>query len=110
MIHRSKVAIAALIDALATPASAKELVGRMKNQAVGGAMVFEPMLMRASIDDVIRFVPTDSGHNAQSIQGILPAGAAPIMASWAGRWLSKSPKRGFTGSSADRISGWGWSR
>lgn len=79
MIHRSKVAIAALIVALATPASARELVVRMKNQGVGGAMVFEPMLTRASIGDVIRFVPADSGHNAQSIPGILPAGAAPIM-------------------------------
>lgn len=79
MSHRSKLAVVALFVSLAMPASAKELVVRMKNQGVGGAMVFEPMLTRASIGDVIRFVPTDPGHNAQSISGMLPAGAAPIM-------------------------------
>jgi len=97
MIYRTKVAIAALVISFATQASARELVVRMKNQGVGGAMVFEPMLTRASIGDIIRFVPTDPGHNAQSIPSMLPAGAAPITGPFGKELVVKVTKAGLYG-------------
>ena len=47
---------------------------RMLNKGEAGAMVFEPAYVRAEPGDVIRFVPTDKGHNVESIDGMLPDG------------------------------------
>jgi pseudoazurin len=38
----------------------------------GEKMVFSQELIRAEVGDVIRFVPTDRSHNAQSVKGALP--------------------------------------
>ncbi|WP_299673896.1 plastocyanin/azurin family copper-binding protein [uncultured Roseobacter sp.] len=44
-----------------------------KNDA-GDRMVFGEELIRAEVGDVIRFVPTDKSHNAQSVKRALPEG------------------------------------
>ena len=44
-----------------------------KNDA-GDRMVFTQELIRAEVGDVIRFLPTDRYHNAQSVKGGLPDG------------------------------------
>ena len=38
----------------------------------GDRMVFSEELIRAEVGDVIRFVPTDKSHNAQSVKSALP--------------------------------------
>jgi pseudoazurin len=50
----------------------------MRNRGSEGAMVFEPSFVRAEVGDRIRFVPTDLGHNAETIAGILPVGTTPM--------------------------------
>jgi pseudoazurin len=60
--------------ACAQPASAKDIVVQMKNQGAAGMMVFEPAYVQAKIGDTVHFVPTDSGHNAEPIPGMLPDG------------------------------------
>lgn len=40
----------------------------------GDKMVFSQELIRAEVGDVIRFVPTDRSHNAQSVRDALPEG------------------------------------
>lgn len=40
----------------------------------GDRMVFSQELIRAEVGDVIRFIPTDKSHNAQSIKDALPEG------------------------------------
>ncbi|KUF10325.1 pseudoazurin [Pseudoponticoccus marisrubri] len=47
---------------------------RMLNRGDAGVMVYEPAFVRAAPGDTVRFVPTDSGHNAESIDGMLPEG------------------------------------
>lgn len=47
---------------------------RMLNRGTTGSMVFEPALIRARVGDVVRFIPTDPGHNAELIRGMAPAG------------------------------------
>ena len=40
----------------------------------GDRMVFSQELVRAEVGDIIRFLPTEKGHNAQSVKGALPDG------------------------------------
>ncbi len=66
--------IGAGLALLAQPALAREIVVRMKNQGAGGIMVFEPAYVGAAVGDTVRFVPTDAGHNAGPISGMVPDG------------------------------------
>lgn len=64
-------ALAALIGA---PLHAATHEVEMLNRGADGAMVFEPAYVAAAPGDEIVFVPTDRGHNVESIEGMLPAG------------------------------------
>ncbi|TIO29414.1 pseudoazurin [Mesorhizobium sp.] len=64
--------------AFAGTASAAEFEVRMLNKGEKGAMVFEPDFVKASPGDTIRFVPTDKGHNAETVKGMIPHGAEPF--------------------------------
>jgi pseudoazurin len=55
-------------------ANAAEFEVLMLNKGEKGGMVFEPDLIQAAPGDTIKFVPTDKGHNAESIKGMLPDG------------------------------------
>ena len=69
---------ASAVMAFAGSAGAAEFEVRMLNRGEKGAMVFEPDFVRAAPGDTIRFVPTDKGHNAEIIAGMLPDGAEPF--------------------------------
>lgn len=62
----------------AASASAAELTVKMRNQGAEGPMVFEPSSAKLKPGDTIRFVPTDAGHNVESIPGLAPAGVPPV--------------------------------
>lgn len=68
----------AMLCFASSPALAKEYVVQMKNQGADGTMVFDPPYVSAKVGDVVRFVPTDLGHNAGPIplKGLLPDGVA----------------------------------
>ncbi|PRD41850.1 pseudoazurin [Phyllobacterium phragmitis] len=61
--------------AFAASAGAAEFEVKMLNKGEKGVMVFEPSFVKAAPGDTIRFVPTDKGHNAESIKGMIPDGA-----------------------------------
>lgn len=61
--------------ALSNSAHAAEHEVMMLNKGEKGAMVFQPAFVSAAPGDVIRFVPTDKSHNAETIKGMLPDGA-----------------------------------
>lgn len=69
---------AAAAIAFAGVAGAAEFEVKMLNRGEKGAMIFEPDFIRAAPGDTIRFVPTDQGHNAEIIAGMLPDGAEPF--------------------------------
>lgn len=48
-----------------------------KNEA-GDKMVFSQELIRAEVGDIVRFLPTDRAHNAQSVKGAIPEGQKPF--------------------------------
>jgi pseudoazurin len=56
-------------------AGAAEVEIKMLNKGEKGAMVFEPDFVSVAPGDTIRFVPTDKGHNAETIKGMIPEGA-----------------------------------
>ncbi|AZL74299.1 pseudoazurin [Pseudomonas oryziphila] len=68
---------ALLLAALLTTAAAQAEVFEVKmlNRGAEGAMVYEPDHLRIAPGDTVRFLPTQAGHNAASIPGLLPAGA-----------------------------------
>ncbi|MEC3947916.1 pseudoazurin [Sphingobium sp. HWE2-09] len=63
--------------AMIAPATGKTITVEMKNKGAAGFMIFEPAFVQATVGDVITFVPTDPGHNAETIPGILPDGVPP---------------------------------
>jgi len=70
------LALATICSTVAAPAVAKEVVVHMRNQGAAGVMVFEPAFVKAMPGDTVRFLPTDPGHNAETIPTMLPAGVA----------------------------------
>lgn len=72
-------ALAALLLTAAVPAYAANFEVHMLNKGADGtAMVFEPALTQIAAGDTVTFIPTDKGHNAESIKDILPEGAEPF--------------------------------
>lgn len=61
--------------AFAGAAGAAEFEVKMLNKGEKGTMVFEPDLIIAAPGDTVRFVPTDKGHNVETIKGMIPEGA-----------------------------------
>ena len=61
--------------AIVGTANAAEFEVKMLNKGEKGRMVFEPDYVKAEPGDTIRFIPTDKGHNAETIKGMLPEGA-----------------------------------
>jgi len=70
--------IAATIGMM-TSATAADFEVKMLNKGSDGQpMVFEPAFLRVQPGDTVRFVPTDKGHDAETIPGMLPEGAQPF--------------------------------
>ncbi|MFP3371185.1 MULTISPECIES: pseudoazurin [unclassified Pseudomonas] len=68
-----------LASALLAPAALAEVHEvKMLNRGSEGAMVYEPDHLRIAPGDTVRFLPTQSGHNAASVTGLLPTGAEPF--------------------------------
>ena len=60
-------------------AAAAEIEVKMLNKGSDGVMVFEPSLVKIEPGDTVKFISTDKGHNAETINGMLPEGAAPFV-------------------------------
>jgi pseudoazurin len=61
---------------LAGPALAAEHEVRMLNKGEAGIMVFEPAFLEVAPGDTVHFRAVDKGHNAASIDGMVPEGGA----------------------------------
>jgi pseudoazurin len=68
-------AAAALLMLVTAPAMAANFEVHMLNKGADGAgMVFEPALTKVAVGDTVTFIPTDKGHDAQTLKEILPDG------------------------------------
>lgn len=71
---KSLAGAAVLLTALTVPAFATDFEVHMLNKGESGAMVFEPAFVKAGPGDTVTFVPTDKGHNVESVKGLVPEG------------------------------------
>ncbi len=74
-MFRTLLTSAAVMMALGGAVTAETFEVKMLNKGDGGTMVFEPASLRISAGDTVKFVPTDKGHNAESVKGMIPEGA-----------------------------------
>lgn len=77
-MFRMMTAAIAIGAALTSAVRAETVEVRMLNKGEAGAMVFEPAFVQIAPGDSVRFFPTDKSHNAETIEGMLPEGAAPF--------------------------------
>lgn len=70
------IAIAAML--VAAPAAAADFEVHMLNKGKDGAMVFEPTSLKVAPGDTVTFIPTDKGHNVETIKDMLPEGVEPF--------------------------------
>lgn len=50
-------------------------VKMLNKSSDGERMVFEPAFLQVAPGDTVIFVPTDKSHNAETVDGMMPAGA-----------------------------------
>lgn len=68
----------ALSVAMGGAATAETFEVKMLNKGAEGRMVFEPAFLQIAPGDSVIFVPTDKGHNAESIPSMMPESAEPF--------------------------------
>ena len=72
------LALSATLLLAALPAQAETFQVKMLNRNSTGPMVYEPEFLKVKPGDTVKFLATTNGHNAASIDGMLPAGAQPF--------------------------------
>ena len=75
IMAKNIIGAAAIFMALALPAGAADFEVHMLNKGAEGAMVFEPAFMKVAPGDTVTFIPTDKGHNVETIKDMIPEGA-----------------------------------
>lgn len=78
-MFRTLLTSTALIIAMGGMASAETFEVKMLNKGEGGRMIFEPAVLRITAGDTVKFLATDKGHNAESIEDMMPEGAAKFV-------------------------------
>lgn len=63
---------------LCTSALAQTHEVKMLTRSANAGMVYEPDYLQIAPGDTVRFIPTQSGHNAATLPGLLPEGAEPF--------------------------------
>jgi pseudoazurin len=67
------------LTAESAPSCAADFQVRMLNEGAGGGMMqYDPRLLKIAPGDTVRFIAADQGHNVQSLDGMIPAGAKPF--------------------------------
>ncbi|MHA6645300.1 pseudoazurin [Mesorhizobium sp. A623] len=75
MRHPTFIALTFAVLMAASGAHAADHQVQMLNKGEHGVMVFQPNFVKAAPGDTVTFVPTDKGHDAASINGMIPEGA-----------------------------------
>ncbi|MBJ7549701.1 pseudoazurin [Marinomonas ostreistagni] len=70
-----KLIIVMLLTSATMATYAAEHTVRMLNQSEWGYMSFEPSFLKVQVGDTVTFEPTTPGHNAVTINYMIPTGA-----------------------------------
>jgi pseudoazurin len=72
---RTILTAATFVFASTLSLSAAEYEVHMLNKGSDGStMVFEPAFLQIEVGDTVKFIPTDKGHNAETIKDMFPEG------------------------------------
>jgi pseudoazurin len=71
--------IVASLAMVGTACAAEVEVKLLNKGPDGGTMVFEPAFVKIAPGDTVKFLSTDKGHDPDSIKGMLPDGAKPLV-------------------------------
>lgn len=75
---------------------AAEHVVEMRNQDDdGNRMAFQPGFLKVEVGDTVKFVPTDKGHNAESVPEIWPEGVATVKGVFSKEVVFNAEKEGL---------------
>ena len=77
--------------------AAAEIRVQMLNKGTQGAMAFEPAQAKLKPGDTVRFIPTDKGHNVETIKEMLPPGAEIVKSPLSQEIVVKFSKPGVYG-------------
>lgn len=75
-VMRIFICISAVFFMVTTSSLAAVFEVKMLNRGENGSMVFEPDFLALQPGDVVKFVATQKGHNAATIDGMVPEGFA----------------------------------
>ncbi len=75
MFNKTTATLAAAAMMISGAAWAETFEVKMLNKGEAGTMVFEPAFVQIAAGDTVKFLPTDKGHNAESIDEMTPEGA-----------------------------------
>ena len=70
-----RLIFAITLTTFTTLAYSADHVVKMLNQGEWGYMAFEPSFLKVEVGDTVTFEPTDYGHNAVTINYMIPRGA-----------------------------------
>ncbi len=73
-----KLVAALLVSLIASPALAETWEVKMYNRNEHGSMIYEPEYLKIAPGDSVKFVKSHPGHNAATIDGMIPEGAEPF--------------------------------
>ena len=73
-MFRTLMTSAAVIIAFGGALAAETFEVKMLNKGESGRMIFEPSALRIASGDTVKFIATDRGHNAESVDGMAPEG------------------------------------
>lgn len=67
-----RLMLTTVLASITTLSYAAEHTVKMLNQNTWGTMVFEPSFLQVEVGDTVTFEPTDPGHNAATINYMMP--------------------------------------
>lgn len=67
-----------VVGLMAAPLYAETYEVGMYTRSENGPMIFEPQFLAIEPGDSVHFVPVQGGHNAATIDGMIPEGAEPF--------------------------------
>jgi pseudoazurin len=75
---------------------AAEHIIEMRNQDdAGNRMAFQPGYLKVAVGDTVKFVPTDKGHNTESVEEVWPEGVAAVKGPFNKEVVFKAEKDGL---------------
>jgi pseudoazurin len=96
--HQILLASSITVAAFALPRAgfaAEHNIEMLNKDDAGNRMAFQPSFVKVEVGDTVKFVPTDKGHNAESVKGAWVEGAPEVRGAFSKDVVFKAEKEGL---------------